>query len=82
MCRSKHLPAEAAEALLWLAEGMPPEEVRAAIATAPGEEPVDTTDLAAALEHPDSRRRFVTVQSPSPSPPAGFATLGHGNLGA
>src|SRR5262249_46349873 len=31
----KHLPAEAAEALLWLAEGMPAEEVRAAVVTAP-----------------------------------------------
>lgn len=60
---NKHLPAEAAEALMWLAEGMPPEEVRSAVATAPQKEPVDTTDLAAALEHPDSRRRFVTVQS-------------------
>jgi superfamily I DNA/RNA helicase len=60
---SKHLPAEAAEALLWLAEGMPPEEVRAAVTTAPRKERVDTMDLAVALEHPDSRRRFVTVQS-------------------
>ena len=28
---SKHLPAEAAEALTWLAEGIPPEEIRAAV---------------------------------------------------
>ena len=31
----KHLPAEADEALLWLAEGIPPEEVRDAVATTP-----------------------------------------------
>ena len=42
----KHLPAEAAEALIWLAEGMPPEEVRAAVAVAPTKEKVDTADLA------------------------------------
>ena len=58
---SKHLPAEAAEALHWLAEGLPPDEVREAVcATATA---VDTTDLAAALEHPDSKRRFVTIKS-------------------
>src|SRR5262245_30370113 len=58
---SKHLPAEASEALTWLAEGLPPEEVRDAVA-AMGKA-VDTTDLAKALEHPDSRRRFVAIQS-------------------
>lgn len=59
---AKHLPAEAAEALIWLAEGLPPEEVREAVVSQPKKE-VDTTDLEAALEHPDSRRRFVTIRS-------------------
>ena len=58
----KHLPAEAAEALIWLAEGIPTEEVREAVAAQPKKE-VDTGDLAVALEHPDSRRRFVTIRS-------------------
>lgn len=59
---NKHLPDECAEALMWLVEGLPPEEVREAVAT-PKKSPVDTTDLAKALLHPDSRRRFVTIQS-------------------
>lgn len=59
---NKHLPAECAEALMWLVEGLPPNEVRAAVAM-PKNSQVDTTDLAKALEHPDSRRRFVTIQS-------------------
>jgi len=61
---AKHLPAEAAEALYWLAEGLPVEEVRDAISVS--EKPsVDTDDLVAALDHPDSKRRFVTIQSDS-----------------
>jgi hypothetical protein len=60
----RHLPAEAAEALTWLASGIPVEEVRAAVpASATGK--VDPVDLARALEHPDTRRRFVEVQSDS-----------------
>lgn len=59
---NKHLPAECAESLMWLVEGLPPDEVREAVA-APKKEKVDPTDLAKALEHPDSRRRFVTIQS-------------------
>jgi superfamily I DNA/RNA helicase len=59
---AKHLPAEAAEAMIWLADGYPPEEVREAVAARPTTE-VDTDDLAAALDHPDSRRRFVTIRS-------------------
>jgi superfamily I DNA/RNA helicase len=59
---NKHLPAECAEALTWLAEGIPPEEIRAAVAQ-PKKEEVDTGDLAAALTHPDTRRRFVTILS-------------------
>jgi superfamily I DNA/RNA helicase len=59
---AKHLPAEAAEALHWLGEGIPPEEVREAVSAASTTK-VDTNDLAAALQHPDSKRRFVTIQS-------------------
>ncbi|QDV37674.1 UvrD-helicase domain-containing protein [Tautonia plasticadhaerens] len=58
----RHLPAEADEALLWLAEGIPPPEVREAVAVPAGGR-VDPDDLAAALEHPDTRRRFVTIHS-------------------
>jgi hypothetical protein len=57
----KHLPAEASEALTWLAEGVPPEEVREAVEGAC--KAVDTADLAKALEHPDTRRRFVAIRS-------------------
>jgi superfamily I DNA/RNA helicase len=59
---SRHLPAEASEALTWLAEGVPPEEVKEAVEAAAGKT-VDTADLATALEHPDTRRRFVAIQS-------------------
>jgi superfamily I DNA/RNA helicase len=59
---NKHLPAECAEALTWLAEGIPAEEIRAAVAQ-PRKEKVDTGDLATALVHPDTRRRFVTIRS-------------------
>ncbi len=59
---AKHLPVEAAEALHWLAEGIPPEEVREAVSAAASAS-VDTGDFAAALKHPDSKRRFVTIQS-------------------
>jgi len=58
----KHLPAEADEALLWLAEGIPPEEVRDAVAATPKQK-VDPKNLAAALEHPDTKRRFVTIHT-------------------
>lgn len=61
----KHLPAEAAEALVWLAEGIPVDEIREAVAAAPAKVKVDTDDLTAALQHPDSRRRFVIVQTDS-----------------
>ena len=57
-----HLPSEAAEALTWLAEEIPIDEVREMIAAYPKKQ-VFTNDLATALEHPDSRRRFVTVNS-------------------
>jgi hypothetical protein len=59
---AKHLPVEASEALHWLGEGISPEEVREAV-SAVTTTTVDTNDLAAALQHPDSKRRFVTIQS-------------------
>ena len=58
----KHIPSEAAEALFWLAEGESPESVREAVSSQ-SRQKVDTTNLAAALKHPDSRRRFVTIQT-------------------
>ena len=59
---AKHLPAEAAEALHWLAEGLQPAEVREAVSSK-AVATVDTSDLNTALQHPDSKRRFVTIQS-------------------
>jgi superfamily I DNA/RNA helicase len=59
----KHLPAEAAEALTWLGEGNPVEEVRAAVTVTPAKETVNTEDLGTALENADTKRRFVTVKS-------------------
>lgn len=59
----KHLPAEAAEALTWLGEGNPVEEVRAAVTVTPAKETVNTKDLGTALENADTKRRFVTVKS-------------------
>ncbi|MGO9921584.1 MAG: UvrD-helicase domain-containing protein [Isosphaeraceae bacterium] len=58
----KHLPAEADEALLWLAEGIPPDEIREAVASH-ARKKVDPHDLVAALEHPDTKRRFVTIHT-------------------
>ena len=60
---TKHLPAEAAEALTWLGEGLPIEEVRAAVIVTSTKAKVDTGDLAAALENTDTKRRFVTINS-------------------
>jgi superfamily I DNA/RNA helicase len=67
---AQHLPAEAAEALYWLAEGMTIDEVREAMQSAPAlghgnASNVDTTDISKALGHPDSKRRFVTIGSDS-----------------
>ncbi len=59
----KHLPAEAAEALMWLAEGFDFGEVKAAVAAPKEKAPIDTRDFIKALDHPDSRRRFVTVNT-------------------
>jgi hypothetical protein len=46
----------------WLAEHIPPEEIGAAVAQ-PKPEKVNTSDLAATLVNPDTRRRFVTLRS-------------------
>ena len=57
------MPAEAAEALTWLGEGNPVEEVRAAVTVTPAKGMVNTEDLGTALENADTKRRFVTVKS-------------------
>jgi hypothetical protein len=60
----RHLPAEASEALAWLADGIPADEVREAVeASAAKGVGVDQADLAKALEHPDTKRRFVAIRS-------------------
>lgn len=60
----KHLPSEAAEALMWLAEGIPVDEVYDAVARpATVSRGVDVADYDTALHHPDSRRRFVVIES-------------------
>src|SRR5262249_29082177 len=59
----KHLPAEAAEALTWLGEGLPVDEVQAAVTVMPTKAQVNTGDLATALENTDTKRRFVTIKS-------------------
>jgi superfamily I DNA/RNA helicase len=59
----KHLPAEAAEALTWLGEGNSVDEVRAAVTAPPAKEAVNTNNLGMALEHADTKRRFVTIMS-------------------
>lgn len=60
---AKHLPAEAAEGLMWLAEGFSPDEIKATISATKEKASVDTKDYVKALDHPDSRRRFVKVNS-------------------
>lgn len=58
------LPAEAYEAMHWLAEGESPEEVwRALMRTPDVEVQVDTEDVAAALERPSSKRHFKVVEN-------------------
>ena len=56
------LPDEAAEALLMLAAGFSKEEVFAEIVQPAVDKQVDTEDFATALEHTDSKRRFVVVE--------------------
>ena len=61
---NKHLPEESAEALAWLVEGFTPDDIRS-LYLAPREKPaVDTRDFVKTFENPDTRRRFVTVESP------------------
>lgn len=59
-----HLPEEAYEALFWIAHlDYSVDQALAEVATHPATTKVDTDNIAAALEHPDSRRRFVVVKS-------------------
>jgi superfamily I DNA/RNA helicase len=60
---SKHLPAEASEALTWLGEGVPIDEVQAVVTVTPVKETVNPEDLGRALDNPDTKRRFVTIKS-------------------
>jgi superfamily I DNA/RNA helicase len=56
------LPDEAYETLFWVANlGYSVDQALGQVAKPPAK--IDTEDLAAALEHPDSRRRFVVVKS-------------------
>lgn len=57
----KRLPVEAFEALYLLAAGTPLTDVLADYAAKP-ERAVDASDYAAALQHPDSQRRFHVVE--------------------
>ncbi|MCC7334631.1 MAG: UvrD-helicase domain-containing protein [Pirellulaceae bacterium] len=57
-----HLPAEAGEALYWLADNLPLEEIRAAISI-PSASNSSVPTVAESLEHPDSRRRLVKIKS-------------------
>ncbi len=58
-----YLPEEAYEALFWFCEGNPLSEAIAVAAIKPAATGVDTTDIIAALDHPDSRRRFVVINT-------------------
>jgi hypothetical protein len=58
----KYLPAEAYEALFWIANlGYSVEQ--ALNETSHPQKAVDTNDLSQALSHPDSKRRFVSVKN-------------------
>lgn len=59
----KHLPAETAEALTWLGEGNPVEEVRTVVTVTTAKEVVNPRDLGTALQNADTKRRFVTLKS-------------------
>ncbi|MBI4917345.1 MAG: ATP-dependent helicase [Acidobacteria bacterium] len=56
-------PQEAAEALYMLAAGYSLDEVRAEMQVPAEPKPVDTKDFEAALEQPDSKRRFFVVEN-------------------
>ncbi|MCP4514625.1 MAG: DNA helicase, partial [Delftia sp.] len=59
-----YLPDEAYETLFWIANlGHSVDQALAEAAARPAKPSVDAEDLDAALEHPDSRRRFVVVKS-------------------
>jgi len=59
-----YLPDEAYETLFWIANmGHSVDQALAEAAARPVRPDVDAEDLDAALEHPDSRRRFVVVKS-------------------
>ncbi|MBI3302344.1 MAG: ATP-dependent helicase [Deltaproteobacteria bacterium] len=59
---STQLPQEAYEALFFLASGYSLEEVFREMEKPEAPPAVDTNDYAAALENPDSRRRFFVVE--------------------
>ncbi|MCK2183597.1 UvrD-helicase domain-containing protein [Halomonas getboli] len=56
------LPAEAQEALMFLAQGEPLQEVLETYGVSDTHDPVDRQDFAAALQRPDSQRRFRVVE--------------------
>ena len=59
-----YLPEEAYEALFWIAHlGYSVDQALAEAAPTKVHKTIDTEDLAAALEQPDSRRRFALVDS-------------------
>ncbi len=59
-----HLPEEAYEALYWIANlGYSVDQALAEVTPRPVVDAVNVNDIAAALDHPDSRRRFVVVKS-------------------
>ncbi len=60
---NKHLPEESAEALAWLSEGFTPDDIRSLHLSPKEKTTVDTRDFVKAFENPDTRRRFVTVES-------------------
>jgi len=56
------LPQEAYEALYYLSQGMTYEEVLRDLDRDQSDRPVDTADFAAALDNPDTQRRFYVVE--------------------
>ena len=58
---ASQLPPEAFEALYWLSEGEPLDDVERAMAVS-AESDVDTDDIERALERDASKRRFVVVE--------------------
>ena len=57
----RQVPPDAAEALYLLAAGYSVEESLKQLEKAPPSSPVDTSDFVAALDNPDSQRRFCLV---------------------